>query len=136
MIIVYILILIIWLASGFSIYNIWGRNITSVKDMFDLRQVLVKKDPLREGDINFPYKSDLTCNFKDSQDSVYTFGGVKVSPFKFVPCTECNKYVYKSDENCLHFMYDKSLNEPVNSMKPETGVCTVEVSEKDKKCPF
>ena len=86
------------------------------------------------------------CKFEGEDlftKAVYSFDG-KNLPVDVPPilCSRCNQFIFKDDEGCTPYLFDKDENsiicdpkQPGKYCTAQTGVCTVSLAP-SKKCPF
>jgi len=131
-------------------------NMEFLEDVKDvINPPLEKVEPIFDPDMGGPFSEDLLCDFK-GENKVYDFDGNTLTGD--VKCGECNQYIYKSEDGCNLYGYDKLTNEQTCKNSPgdstciymkdienPRGVCTlgnIDDStnnwkiDKTKKCPF
>lgn len=104
---------------------------------------LIKIDPIYDPNMGGPFSKELLCDFKKG-NKIYNWQGKEHKGE--VKCGECNQYIYKSEDGCNLYGYDKVMNEEScdDNNCIDSGVCTLGSLDEStnkwiiddvKKCP-
>lgn len=88
------------------------------------------KDVLKKPKVDDTVPEDRFCVL-ESANNAYTYEGEKTNYDLKTQCKKCNQYVYKKDDLCLSYEYDKEINQNLKNF-----ICTVDETDKEKICPF
>tara|TARA_R110002072_G_scaffold233964_1_gene391541 strand:+ start:1073 stop:1492 length:420 start_codon:yes stop_codon:yes gene_type:complete len=138
--IVLFLVLLILAYTGFLIYQVVveNRSLLNPKtwNPLEYEKSIDKEGPLSSDDPSAPSKAGFKCRFPGSDvtnNKVFSIEGESLDLNKEVACTSCNQYVFKTNDKCSLYHYDKEYNEK-GDFKPTVGVCTSRA--KIGACPF
>jgi hypothetical protein len=78
------------------------------------------------------------CDFEGEDlysGDVYTFDGKKVSvDVSPILCSTCNQFIYKNDDGCVSYIFDKLENINIDDTKNLPIMCDPAHPERDKTC--
>ena len=88
------------------------------------------RDVLKKPKVDDTVPEDRFCVL-ESANNAYTYEGEKTGYDMTTQCKKCNQYVYKNDDLCLSYEYDKEINQNLKNF-----ICTIDETAEGKLCPF
>ena len=87
----------------------------------------IKLDPLKKvkpqtDQTTGPLNENLMCMFSEG-DTVHSWDGNIIDHESEVKCSECNQYIYRADDGCYLYGYDKIMNENTCVNNPDDSFC-------------
>jgi hypothetical protein len=133
-----IFVLLICAYLGFVGYKVVSYNDNAFElSTWSLKGKREMKFPskLADDDTNAPTKKGLMCRLEHVAGKTMNSNGENLIMNIKTPCTECNQFIYKNENDCITYEYDKKSNEKSNK-EPIMGMCTPSKSMKAQECPF
>jgi hypothetical protein len=99
------------------------------KSKLNIQPILTDTDPIA------PTTKGLRCRIEHVSGKTMNSNGEALTFDTDVPCTECNQYIYKNDNSCISYEYDKEYSER-DTNDPIMGTCRPHRRMPGQSCPF